>query len=135
MNFLIITLSLVGLGAAAQQPSEAAALILKQDSQVFFDGSYHSSFETENGIFAEEEGNLKNTGKADAEAGEVRGFFQYTAPDGSLVRVEYTADENGFSPKGSHLPTPPSIPPEILRAQQYIAAQGQTEQELPYRRV
>lgn len=50
------------------------------------------------------------------------GSFSYTAPDGTEIKLEYTADENGFVPKGDHLPTPPPIPPEILKSLEENAA-------------
>lgn len=51
------------------------------------------------------------------------GSFSYTAPDGTEIKVEYTADENGFVPVGDHLPTPPPIPPEIQKALDQNAAE------------
>lgn len=50
------------------------------------------------------------------------GSFSYTAPDGTNIKLEYTADENGFQPVGDHLPTPPPIPPEILKSLEENAA-------------
>ena len=46
----------------------------------------------------------------------VEGSFSYPGPDGNLISITYTADENGFVPKGDHLPTPPPIPEEIRKA-------------------
>lgn len=50
------------------------------------------------------------------------GQVQYTAPDGQVIRLVYTADENGFQPQGEHLPVAPAIPEAIQRALAYIAA-------------
>lgn len=81
------------------------------------------SYETGNGIKAEEQGYLKqDVPEGPGEA--VQGSYSYTAPDGQVITVTYTADENGFVPQGAHLPTPPPIPPEILKSLQQIAASG-----------
>lgn len=80
------------------------------------------SYETGNGIKAQEEGDLKNAG-SENEIQSAVGSFEYTAPDGQLIKIEYTADENGFVPKGDHLPTPPPIPEEILKSLEQNAAE------------
>ncbi|XP_017892831.1 endocuticle structural glycoprotein SgAbd-8-like [Ceratina calcarata] len=81
------------------------------------DGSYSFSYETANGIQAQEIGYLKYAG-TQAEANEAQGSYSYTAPNGELVQVTYVANENGFQPQGSHIPP---IPPQILKALEYIA--------------
>lgn len=62
---------------------------------------FFSSYETSNGIKADETGELKNAG-SEAEAQSAAGSFSYTAPDGTEIKIEYTADENGFVPKGKY---------------------------------
>lgn len=49
----------------------------------------------ENGIKAEEQGEVKNKG-TDNEIQSVRGSYSYTGPDGVLYTVTYIADENGL---------------------------------------
>ena len=67
------------------------------------------SYETGNGIKAEEQGTLKRAAGPDAQDVIVaRGSYSYTSPEGELISVQYVADdEGGFQPVGDHLPTPP----------------------------
>lgn len=88
-----------------------------------------SSYETANGISAQEQGQVKNAGNEEAEALEAQGSFKYTADDGTPVELSYVANENGFQPQGSHIPTPPPIPPAIQRALEWIAAHPEPEEK------
>ncbi|CAH0590539.1 unnamed protein product [Chrysodeixis includens] len=92
----------------AQAALERNAAILRLDNNN--DGeTYAYAYETENGIVAEENGVATNGVQA-------QGGYSYTGDDGKVYSVRYTADENGFQPQGDHLPTPPPIPEEILKA-------------------
>lgn len=63
------------------------------------------SYETSNGIAAAESGQLQNAG-SENEAIAASGQYSYVGPDGVRYLVEYVADENGFQPRGAHLPKP-----------------------------
>lgn len=103
---------------------------------------------------AQEQGYLKNAGNPELEAQVAQGSFSYTGPDGIPITLNYIADENGklltqfsynlywikinslppgFRAEGAHLPTPPPIPPEIQRALELIAAQGDDGDDGQYR--
>ncbi|CAK1553612.1 unnamed protein product [Leptosia nina] len=97
--------------------------IIRQTQELNPDGSYQWSYETGNGIAAQEQGFLKNPGIKDAEAQVAQGSFSYTSPEGIPIALNYIADENGFRAQGAHLPTPPPIPEAIARALQYIQSQ------------
>lgn len=86
------------------------------------------SYETENGISAQEQGQLTGGSGKEGPAVAAQGGFQYTSPDGTPIQLQYVADENGFQPQGAHLPVAPPIPPAIARALEWIAAHPEPEQ-------
>jgi Insect cuticle protein len=73
------------------------------------------SYETANGIKAEETGTVKNKG-TENEIIVVTGSYSFTTPEGQFIELKYTADENGFQAFGDHLPTPPPVPEAIANA-------------------
>ncbi|CAK1604195.1 unnamed protein product [Parnassius mnemosyne] len=95
--------------------------IIRQEHIQNPDGSYKWSYETGNGITAEELGYVKNLGVPEQEVQTAQGQYQYTAPDGQIIQLKYVADENGFQPQGAHIPTPPPIPQDIQKALDYLA--------------
>lgn len=72
------------------------------------DGEFEYSFDTSNGIHADENGTSIDGVKAE-------GSYSYIGDDGKIYSVVYSADENGFRPHGAHLPTPPPIPDVIQK--------------------
>ncbi|XP_038211587.1 collagen alpha-1(III) chain-like [Zerene cesonia] len=90
--------------AAADRNAEILRYTNENDGERF-----EYSFETSNGISAEESGVATDGVKA-------QGGFSYTGDDGKAYTVTYTADENGYQPQGEHLPTPHPIPEEILKS-------------------
>jgi Insect cuticle protein len=62
----------------------------------------HCSYETENGIRADETGTLKRATSADkTDVIVAQGSYSYTSPEGELIQVTYTADdEGGFQAQG-----------------------------------
>ncbi|XP_076272301.1 cuticle protein 3-like [Rhynchophorus ferrugineus] len=80
------------------------------------DGTYRYDYETGNGIAAQEQGDARGDGT------KAQGSFSFTAPNGEQVSIIYTADENGFVPQGSAIPTPPPIPEAILKSLEENAA-------------
>ncbi|CAD7076721.1 unnamed protein product [Hermetia illucens] len=122
IGITILSTVLAAVTAAPQATQEPIAII-SQDSNIEPDGSYQYSYETANGIKAQEVGTLKKATSADTQDVIVaQGSFSYTAPDGTVINLNYAADdENGFQPQGEHLPTAPPIPPAIQKALEYLA--------------
>ncbi|XP_060654982.1 larval cuticle protein 2-like [Drosophila nasuta] len=54
--------------------------------------------------------------------GNIHGDYGWISPDGELIQLTYVANENGYHPKGAHLPTSPPIPAAIQRSLEWIAA-------------
>lgn len=64
------------------------------------DGSYKASYKTGNHIDAQETGFIKDINEEHPNGVLVQhGEYQYEAPNGDIVKVQYTADGNYFSLK------------------------------------
>ncbi|XP_047986129.1 endocuticle structural glycoprotein ABD-4-like [Leguminivora glycinivorella] len=132
MKLLVVAVCLMGLvcaqdndpvlfriARAVSAVSDQAATVLRSDSVVQPDG-FQYGFETDNGISVQASGSLKKL--PEGESLVIQGQYQYTAPDGTPVQVNYESDESGYHPQGAHIPTPHPIPEAIARALQYIEA-------------
>ncbi|XP_063864835.1 uncharacterized protein LOC135102982 [Scylla paramamosain] len=65
------------------------------------DGTYKYGYDTLEGAY--EQAMAKTPGR-------LTGGFGYKDPTGADIKLEYTADDRGFIPKGSHLPVAPEVP-------------------------
>lgn len=92
-------------------------------------GHYSFAYETEGGILQRESGSRKYAGTSD-ETQLIQGSVQYNAPDGTPISMSWTADEFGTQVSGTHIPTPPPIPPAIQRALEWIAKQPTTPEPI-----
>ncbi|ENN74424.1 hypothetical protein YQE_09008, partial [Dendroctonus ponderosae] len=108
------------------------AQIIRSESDISPEGSYQFAYETDNGISAQEQGNIQPQGPEQASK-SVTGQFQFLTPENEQIQISYVADENGYQPTGNALPTPPPIPIAIQRALEYIAAHPQ-QPEQPQKR-
>ncbi|XP_046753168.1 endocuticle structural glycoprotein SgAbd-1-like [Diprion similis] len=136
MKFFICALALVASAYAAPQygatnpqyvSKEGTARILNQDSVADDNGGYRYRFDTENGITVEETNVPKPAGPNGEPAPSVQGGYRYTAPDGQVISIVYSADGDGFRAEGDAIPRPPAIPEEILKSLEWNAAHPDEE--------
>ncbi|XP_019548508.3 endocuticle structural glycoprotein SgAbd-2-like [Aedes albopictus] len=95
------------------------------------DGTFKFGYESANGIVAQEAGHVKNFGSKDHEANFAQGSYSYVDPHGEVVSVSYVADENGFQAHGSHIPTPPPLPKELVEAYAKVGSHPEAHHEEP----
>ncbi|XP_030757656.1 larval cuticle protein LCP-22-like [Sitophilus oryzae] len=107
-----------GLASLSSQNRPTYARILSQAQDTNPDGSYHYSFETENGINQQQSGEPRQIGK---EIGIVaQGSASWTDSEGNGHQLNYVADENGYQPQSPDIPVPPAVPELIGRALEWI---------------
>ncbi|XP_068633709.1 larval cuticle protein LCP-14-like [Battus philenor] len=129
MKIIVFALCAIACAFAAVVP-DPEANVVRSDYYHHPEGGYQYVYETENGISAQAEGQIRSLNK-DEVAHQVHGSVSYIAPDGQRIETTYVADETGYHPQGAHLPTPPAplpIPDYILRALEYIAAHPYKEE-------
>merc|ERR1712032_197687 len=79
------------------------------------DGAYNFNFANDDGSSRQEVGNPASS------AMTVSGSYSFFTPEGELVEMQYTADENGYHASGSHMPTTPPPPPHVQRLLDHLA--------------
>ncbi len=90
----IIVVALVGaVVAAPQRGGDQDTTVTRSEFENNFDNFKWVS-ELSDGFVHSQSGQLKTIGK---EQGiEITGSYQYTSPEGQLIKVDYIANENGF---------------------------------------
>ncbi|XP_037080709.1 endocuticle structural glycoprotein ABD-4-like [Pollicipes pollicipes] len=95
---LVIVLCLVALACADRD-----AKIVNHQFEINEDGSYDATYETSNGIQAQENG-ISYPGNEPETGNYVRtGSYSYDW-EGVTYTVTWTADENGYVAEGDHIP-------------------------------
>ncbi|XP_043272928.1 endocuticle structural glycoprotein SgAbd-2-like [Venturia canescens] len=128
MRYLIFASVILAIASGQGQFREPEKLV--KGSHTLGDdlGKYDFTYETEGGIVQTEHGSRKYEGTP-AETQLIQGSVQYNAPDGTPISLSWTADEFGTQVVGTHIPTPPPIPPAIQRALEWIAKQPSTTEQ------
>ncbi|XP_075970554.1 uncharacterized protein LOC142972974 [Anticarsia gemmatalis] len=101
--------------------TDSDAQVVSYENEVAPD-NFRYAYETNNGIFGQSSGTLKQVG--DAQVLVQSGSYRYVDPSGQTIEVTYVADENGFQPQGQHLPVAPPVPEDIARSIEYIASRA-----------
>lgn len=114
--------------SAAPAEHEPIAIVSQSLDGPNPDGSYSWSYETANGIQAQEQGSVVPSKESAEGAISAQGSYSYTGDNGTPIQLSYIANEDGFQPQGAHLPVGPEIPPAILRALEWIAAHPEEDQ-------
>ena len=82
-------------------------------------------YESADGIKSETSGIQKLVGPKAEDIGTVsKGSYSYTSPEGIVITVNWTADENGFRATGDHLPVAPATPPHVVKLLADLKAAG-----------
>ena len=72
--------------------------------------------------FANDDGSSRQEiGNPNSDSMLVSGSYSFFTPEGELVEMQYTADENGYHASGSHMPTTPPPPPHVRRLLDHLA--------------
>ncbi|XP_049866007.1 larval cuticle protein 1-like isoform X1 [Pectinophora gossypiella] len=107
---LLVAFALVAVACAAPPASDVEAKIVRSEFEQQPEGSYVYSFETDNGINRQENGEVKEALDEENKPHNVvvvRGSYSYTDPEGNPQTITYVADETGFHAEGDSIPKEP----------------------------
>ncbi|GLH03052.1 Cuticle protein CP14.6 [Gryllus bimaculatus] len=112
MNSMILVVALCAAVAVALPRPDAelrpGVIPVLQRTDVRDDvGQFSLSYLSGDGTSVSEQGALKPTADHKDHVLVKQGSYQYTSPEGELIKVTYVADEGGFRPEGSHIPVAP----------------------------
>ncbi|XP_028982592.1 larval cuticle protein 65Ag1-like [Diachasma alloeum] len=106
MKMIIAFVALVAVASAAPQ-SNVYAIRESLHDNIGLPLGYQYGFELSDGSTKQEQARfspgIDEEGKP-ADVISVQGSYSFAGDDGQVYTVEYTADENGFQPRGAHLP-------------------------------
>ncbi|ODN03464.1 Larval cuticle protein LCP-17 [Orchesella cincta] len=104
-------------GYSSSSGSEANASILRHNQNIQPGSSHQFDYATSNGIEHSEITTIKQVPNNNEYGGSngwgvavKSGQYRYTSPEGQPISLTYDADEQGFKPKGAHLPVAPADP-------------------------
>ncbi|XP_042229188.1 cuticle protein AMP4-like [Homarus americanus] len=107
---LVILACLAAVAVAAPQFVDLPpVVILRDDRQDSGDGNFQYAFEADNGIAVEASGTPGSAGQSN-----MQGVFRFPLPDGTIAEVRYIANEDGFQPESSLLPTAHPLPAHAI---------------------
>lgn len=101
MKIIVAFALFIAVSIAAPGTPDADAFVKSQDSEIAPDhSSFKHGYSTSNGIFAQEQGLLRQPKTVDETAAyETQGQYQYVGPDNIIYAVRYTAGVGGFRPE------------------------------------
>ncbi|KAF0297771.1 Larval cuticle protein LCP-17 [Amphibalanus amphitrite] len=104
---LLLLAALVSVAAATPQyvrGSDVNARTIKNEFEQAIDNSYRSEVETDNGIVIQAQGESLPGPEPETGSMSMSGTYEYTAPNGQRIRVDWVADENGYRATSDVIP-------------------------------
>ncbi|XP_044743699.1 endocuticle structural glycoprotein ABD-5-like [Chrysoperla carnea] len=104
-----VMVSIIMLTAVFARPQNSTpqnsreATILRYENENIGKSGYNFAYETSDGTSRLETAEVVNPG-TENETLLIRGTVTWIAPDGQQYTITYTADKDGYQPKGSHIP-------------------------------
>ncbi|XP_043204060.1 cuticle protein CP14.6-like [Amphibalanus amphitrite] len=102
---LFVLFALVAVAACQYVPgSDKEAQIVKNLYEAAVDNSFVTDVETSNGILVKAYGESLPGPEPETGTSRQSGSYQYVAPDGQTIRVEWEADERGYRATSDVIP-------------------------------
>ncbi|XP_047478899.1 cuticle protein AMP1A-like [Penaeus chinensis] len=105
---IIVLACLAAVAVAAPQLEERVVELLRDDRVANEDGTFSYAVEADNGIKTAVSGSIGTKGQINQE-----GSYTFILEDGTQAIVSFVANENGFQPQSSILPTPHPLPEHV----------------------